>query len=193
MLKRLSFCLLLLLFSFTALAQQYVIPDTLRVLTERSPWYHQEYYIIKGKTQMIVNFGKEKNDTLYREHWTEEIEMAYKSALRTYNIRLKNVKDLDADEVFEYFPMGITPEKTLEMLGNKKVSVSDNLLQAAFYNHFSKKNEVFSFKFHEGKLYGITRPGTNTLPTDDVWTAFQLVELRSNINKLQEVIKQLEK
>ncbi len=190
--KRLSLCLIMLALPFLALAQD-VIPDTLLVRTIKNPLTNQKHFIIQGKTEMIVYYGSEKNDTTYLERWSDGIDMAYRSALRTYNIRLKPVDKLDADEVFDYFPMGITPEETIAMLGNKKISVTENLLQVAFYNHFSKKNEVFSFKFHEGKLYGITRPGTNTLPTNDVWTAFQLVELRSNMQKLKEVLDKLEK
>ena len=54
MLTQLSFLLLPLLLSFTAFVQQSVFPDTLLVHTERSSWYHQENYIIKGNTQKIA-------------------------------------------------------------------------------------------------------------------------------------------
>lgn len=189
---KLTLCFFFAFFTVFAHAQMQ-IPDTLLVKSEKSPITNQKHFILKGKTEMIVYYMEPKNDTVYREDWSYGVKEAYDNTLRAYNIRLKPVDKIDADEVFDYFMMGSTPEEVIQRLGNKKVSVSENMLQASFYNHFSKKNEVFSFKFHEGKLYGITRPGTSTLPTNDVWMAFQLVELRSNVQKLQKVLDQLNK
>ena len=184
------FAFLLLAFNVKGQDQ---IPDTLLVRTVRNPITDQKHYVLKGTTEMIVYFGKEKNDTVYYSPLDSDILPDYERALRIYNLRLKPIKEIDADDVFDYFPLGTTPEEIIQMLGDKQVAISDNLLQVAFYNHWSKKNEIFSFLFKDGKLYGITRPSTNTLPTDDVWVAFQLLELQSNIQKLQQALERLSK
>ena len=191
--KKSLFSILCFLTISSLVYAQNQIPDTILVKTVKNPVFHQKHYVLMGETEMIVYFGEEKNDTAYYSPLDAEILPYYQRALSIYNLRLKPVNKIDADEVFDYFPMGSSPEEVIRLLGNKKVSISDNTLEVVFYNHWHKKNEVFTFKFHEGQLYDISRPGTSTLPTSDLRTAFQLVELKSNLKQLEKVVEQLSK
>lgn len=58
---------------------------------------------------------------------------------------------------------------------------------------YTKKNEVFSFKIWDGKVSRISRPSTNTLPTNDVWTAFQIIQLKEYLGDMETLIQQLRK
>ena len=51
----------------------------------------------------------------------------------------------------------------------------------------AKKDEVFELCFINGKLSSIGRPSTNTLPTNNVWMAFQLLELKDILDNLKKI------
>ena len=65
----------------------------------------------------------------------------------------------------------------LRKLGSKKVHISYTGYQLSFPDEFSGKPQVIEYKFwDDGLLHGIERiTKNNTLPTNDVWTAFQLI------------------
>lgn len=69
----------------------------------------------------------------------------------------------------------------------------DGSYQAMFFNDKYKKNEVFSFKIWDRKVSRISRPSTNTLPTKDVWTAFQIIQLKEYLGDMEVLIQQLRK
>ena len=192
MYRKLYFPLLLILLS-TSLIAQVRIPDTLLVQTRRNPVFHQSIYVLNGEREMIVNHGDTKNDTVYIPYLEEDVRVYYNMSVRTLEIRAKKLKDLDADEVFDYFPMGISVEETLRKLEGKKVAIYDSKLEVEFFNRFAKTNEVFTFRFNDGKLCEVSRPGTSHLPTNNLSDAFFLVQLKSNVSRWQEAIERLKK
>lgn len=172
----------------------YAQEDTLHISTDkRDGIVYSRYYVINDSQFMIVHYNKEKNDTIMEESIPEYYQEFYKREVYLRDLKRKDVSKVVADEVFDYFK-GLTEEELLTKLSNKKVAVDlDGSYQAMFFNDKSKKNEVFSFKIWDRKVSRISRPSTNTLPTKDVWTAFQIKQLKEYLGDMEVLIQQLRK
>lgn len=168
--------------------------DTLHISTDkRDGLVYSRYYVIDDTKFMIVHYNSESNDTIIENSIPEYYQEFYKREVMLRNLKRKDVSMVVADEVFDYFK-GLTEEELLQKLSNKKVAVDiDGSYQALFYNDKSKRNEVFSFKIWDGKVSRISRPSTNTLPTNDVWMAFQIIELKEYLGNMKLLIEQLRK
>lgn len=168
--------------------------DTLHISTDkRDGVVYSRYYVIDDTKFMIVHYNSENNDTIIENSIPDYYLEFYKREVMLRNLKRKDVSKVVADEVFDHFK-GLTEEELLQKLSNKKVAVDiDGSYQALFYNEKSKKNEVFSFKIWDGKVSRISRPSTNTLPTNNVWTAFQIIELREYLGNMELLIEQLRK
>lgn len=168
--------------------------DTLHISTDkRDGVVYSRYYVIDDTKFMIVHYNSENNDTIIENSIPDYYLEFYKREVMLRNLKRKDVSKVVADEVFDYFK-GLTEEELLQKLSNKKVAVDiDGSYQALFYNEKSKKNEVFSFKIWDGKVSRISRPSTNTLPTNNVWTAFQIIELKEYLGNMELLIEQLRK
>ena len=186
--------ILLIIFLCMAPVITYAQEDTLHISTDkRDGIVYSRYYVINDSQFMIVHYNKEKNDTIMEESIPEYYQEFYKREVYLRDLKRKDVSKVVADEVFDYFK-GLTEEELLTKLSNKKVAVDlDGSYQAMFFNDKSKKNEVFSFKIWDGKVSRISRPSTNTLPTNDVWTAFQIIQLKEYLGDMEVLIQQLRK
>lgn len=186
--------ILLIIFLCMAPVITYAQEDTLHISTDkRDGIVYSRYYVINDSQFMIVHYKAEKNDTIMEESIPEYYQEFYKREVYLRDLKRKDVSKVVADEVFDYFK-GLTEEELLTKLSNKKVAVDlDGSYQAMFFNDKSKKNEVFSFKIWDGKVSRISRPSTNTLPTNDVWTAFQIIQLKEYLGDMEVLIQQLRK
>ena len=186
--------ILLIIFLCMAPVITYAQEDTLHISTDKSDGIvYSRYYVINDSQFMIVHYKAEKNDTIYEESIPEYYQEFYKREVYLRDLKRKDVSKVVADEVFDYFK-GLTEEELLTKLSNKKVAVDlDGSYQAMFFNDKSKKNEVFSFKIWDRKVSRISRPSTNTLPTKDVWTAFQIIQLKEYLGDMEVLIQQLRK
>lgn len=186
--------ILLIIFLCMAPVITYAQEDTLHISTDkRDGIVYSRYYVINDSQFMIVHYNKEKNDTIMEESIPEYYQEFYKREVYLRDLKRKDVSKVVADEVFDYFK-GLTEEELLTKLSNKKVAVDlDGSYQAMFFNDKSKKNEVFSFKIWDRKVSRISRPSTNTLPTKDVWTAFQIIQLKEYLGDMEVLIQQLRK
>ena len=171
------------------------IPDTILVKTELGHMITDttRYYVIHGSREMVIDISNEKKDTVFFDDISEEIRDCYQRQLELLEIRALPIEKVYADMVFDYFTIGESIESVTKRLGKKKIHVSGNCYQIAFYDKFSKKNEVFDLIFSDGKIWSIQRQSTNTLPTNDVWEAFELVQIEENLNNLENVCKALNK
>ena len=188
--KKILFTIFLCMVAIITYAQE----DTLHISTDkRDGIVYSRYYVINDSQFMIVHYKAEKNDTIMEESIPEYYQEFYKREVYLRDLKRKDVSKVVADEVFDYFK-GLTEEELLTKLSNKKVAVDlDGSYQAMFFNDKSKKNEVFSFKIWDGKVSRISRPSTNTLPTNDVWTAFQIIQLKEYLGDMEVLIQQLRK
>ena len=186
--------ILLIIFLCMAPVITYAQEDTLHISTDkRNGIVYSRYYVINDSQFMIVHYNKEKNDTIMEESIPEYYQEFYKREVYLRDLKRKDVSKIVADEVFDYFK-GLTEEELLTKLSNKKVAVDlDGSYQAMFFNDKSKKNEVLSFKIWDRKVSRISRPSTNTLPTKDVWTAFQIIQLKEYLGDMEVLIQQLRK
>ena len=186
--------ILLIIFLCMAPVITYAQEDTLHISTDkRNGIVYSRYYVINDSQFMIVHYKAEKNDTIMEESIPEYYQEFYKREVYLRDLKRKDVPKVVADEVFDYFK-GLTEEELLTKLSNKKVAVDlDGSYQAMFFNDKSKKNEVFSFKIWDRKVSRISRPSTNTLPTKDVWTAFQIIQLKEYLGDMEVLIQQLRK
>ena len=186
--------ILLIIFLCMAPVITYAQEDTLHISTDkRDGIVYSRYYVINDSQFMIVHYKSEKNDTIMEESIPEYYQEFYKREVYLRDLKRKDVSKVVADEVFDYFK-GLTEEELLTKLSNKKVAVDlDGSYQAMFFNDKSKKNEVFSFKIWDRKVSRISRPSTNTLPTKDVWTAFQIIQLKEYLGDMEVLIQQLRK
>ena len=186
--------ILLIIFLCMAPVITYAQEDTLHISTDkRNGIVYSRYYVINDSQFMIVHYKAEKNDTIMEESIPEYYQEFYKREVSLRDLKRKDVSKVVADEVFDYFK-GLTEEELLTKLSNKKVAVDlDGSYQAMFFNDKSKKNEVFSFKIWDRKVSRISRPSTNTLPTKDVWTAFQIIQLKEYLGDMEVLIQQLRK
>lgn len=177
----------LLLIPTVSLAQE--TSDTIHVATDMNA----KYYVIGGCHEMVVFQNREKSDTIFYDKLSPFTKEAYYKELKLIKLRQKPISKVDADEVFEYFPIRDSIVNVTKRLGSKRIHVTPRGYEVAFYNKWSKKNEIFEFCFIEGKLSSISRAATNTLPTNDVWTAFNLMPLKEEMQNLDLLIKKLRK
>ena len=186
--------ILLIIFLCMAPVITYAQEDTLHISTDkRDGIVYSRYYVINDSQFMIVHYKAEKNDTIMEESIPEYYQEFYKREVYLRDQKRKDVSKVVADEVFDYFK-GLTEEELLTKLSNKKVAVDlDGSYQAMFFNDKSNKNEVFSFKIWDRKVSRISRPSTHTLPTKDVWTAFQIIQLKEYLGDMEVLIQQLRK
>lgn len=186
--------ILLIIFLCMAPVITYAQEDTLHISTDkRDGIVYSRYYVINDSQFMIVHYKAEKNDTIMEESIPEYYQEFYKREVYLRDLKRKDVSKVVADEVFDYFK-GLTEEELLTKLSNKKVAVDlDGSYQAMFFNDKSKKNEVFSFKIWDRKVSRISRPSINILPTKDVWTAFQIIQLKEYLGDMEVLIQQLRK
>ena len=156
--------------------------DTMLVWTTKTPLSEEKHYVIDGKQEMRIYISDEKKDTTIFADICDYTMEKYKAELNSRKIRELPIEKIDADLVFTYFTIGESVEDVTRRLGKKKVHVSNRGYEVVFFNKFSKKNEVFELCFINGKL-----SSTNTLPTNNVWMAFQLLELKDILDNLEKI------
>lgn len=161
--------------------------DTMLVWTTKSPFYEEKHYVIDGKHEMRIYISDEKRDTTIFADICDYTMEKYRAELNIRKIRELPIEKVDADLVFTYFEIGESIEDVTRRLGKKKVHVSNRGYEVVFFNKFSKRNEVFELCFINGKLSSISRPSINTLPTNNVWMAFQLLELKDILDSLKKI------
>lgn len=163
-------------------AQEYVL-DTMLVRTDILPFVVSKHYVIRGSREMVISVYKEKTDTVFYDEVSAYTLERYKHELYLNKLRSKPVSKIDADEVFEYFPLGAAFKDIVNRLGSKKIYITSIGFKVMFFNKFYKKNETFEFCFVDERLSSIRRPSTNTLPTNDIREAFQLLKFRNDLKK----------
>lgn len=161
--------------------------DTMLVWTTKTPFSEEKHYVIDGKHEMRICISDEKRDTTIFADICDYTMEKYRAELNIRKIRELPIEKVDADLVFTYFEIGESIEAVTRRLGKKKVHVSNRGYEVVFFNKFSKRNEVFELCFINGKLSSISRPSTNTLPTNNVWMAFQLLELKDILDSLKKI------
>lgn len=191
---KLTILLFLSSISVTLYAQE-AIPDTILVKTELGHMTTDttRYYVIHGSREMVIDISSEKKDTVFIDEISDDIRTYYQRELDILKIRALPIEKVYANMVFDYFTIGESIESVTKRLGKKKIQETYTGYQVSFYDKFSKKNEVFDFEFRGGKLWTIQRQSTNTLPTNDVWEAFELVQIEENLNNLENACKALNK
>ena len=187
------FITLLLSFVGNYVFAQTDIPDTLLVRTDNDYLSVTRYYVVGRTKEMIVYSTAEKQDTTFYDSLSEETEEAYIKELDLKKIRQLPISKIDADKVLSYFKIGESIESVTKRLGNKKVHVTPRGYEVSFYNSFRKKNEIFEFTFMFGKLSSMSRASTNTLPTNDVWQAFNIMPFKEQMKNLELLINKLRK
>ena len=192
MIIRIKILILLVLVSATKVFGQ-TIPDTVYVWTDTHPILETvtKYYVINGNREMVIHITNEKTDTTFYDELSQITEERFPGRIREIKIRALPIEEIDADMVFQYFEIGESIESVTKRLGKKELHVYDSGFQVAFFNKSMKKNEIFDFLFSDGKLVRFGRPSTNTLPTNDVWEAFELVEIEQNLKDLNAAVEKL--
>ena len=165
--------------------------DTLLVRTDKNEISVTKYFVVNGCKEMIVHISNNKCDTTFYDDMSELTREAYIKELKLAKLRQKPISQIYADDVFNYFEIKDSITNVTKRLRNKKIHVTPRGYEVAFYNKFLKRNEIFEFTFFEGKLSSISRASINTLPTNDVWLAFQLMPLKEELNNLEIAIKKM--
>lgn len=168
--------------------------DTLLISTDKyDDEIHSRFYVIDDTILMAVHYHDKNNDTVYIMPIPGDYQYKYERAVYLKNLRKKDVSNILADEVFDYFS-NMTEQELLAKLSDKMVAIDmDGSYLASFYNDKTKKNEVFSFQIWNGRVGRMTRPSTNTLPTNNVWMAFQILEMKEYFGNVEELVRQLKK
>lgn len=161
--------------------------DTMLVWTTKTPFSEEKHYVIDGIREMRIYISNEKKDTTIFADICDYTMEKYKAELNKRKIQELPIEKIDADLVFTYFTIGESIEDVTRRLGKKKVHVTNRGYEVIFFNKFYKRNEVFELCFFYGKLSSISRPSTNTLPTNNVWMAFQLLELKDILDNLKKI------
>lgn len=187
------FITLLLSFVGNYVFAQTDIPDTLLVRTDNDYLSVTRYYVVARTKEMIVYSTAEKQDTTFYDSLSEETEEAYIKESNLIKFRQLPISKIDADKVFSYFRIGESIESVTKRLGYKKVHVTPRGYEVSFYNSFRKKNEIFEFTFMFGKLSSMSRASTNTLPTNDIWLAFNIMPFIKQMKDLEIIINKLRK
>ena len=141
------------------------------------------YYIINSE-RMMVTCTEEKlqyRDTFYFDKMPqfllEDYQKEIAQAQKFVKLRSKDVSEIDAREVFDYFPRGTDIVEFTKQMGKKNLAVTPCCYETTFYDKLEKKDVLFQFTFSDsGKLSSIKRESTNTMPTNDVWSAFMLLK-----------------
>ena len=175
--------------------------DTLFLYSSKMTPYDTDisrYYIINSEKMMVVCTEEQLHyiDTFYFDKMSEYLLEEYNKEVEKIQwlakLKSKNVSEIDAREVFDYFKGTDIVEFTKRM-GNKELAVTPCCYETTFYDKFEKKDVLFQFTFSDnGKLSSIKRESTNTMPTNDVWTAFMLVETVEtfrDLGKALEILK----
>lgn len=175
--------------------------DTLFLYSSKMTPYDTDisrYYIINSEKMMVVCTEEQLHyiDTFYFDKMSEYLQEEYNREVEKTQwlakLKSKNVSEVDAREVFDYFKGTDIVEFTKRM-GNKKLAVTPCCYETTFYDKYEKKDVLFQFTFSDsGKLSSIKRESTNTMPTNDVWTAFMLVETVEtfrDLGKALEILK----
>lgn len=175
--------------------------DTLFLYSSKMTPYDTDisrYYIINSEKMMVVCTEEQLHyiDTFYFDKMSEYLLEEYNKEVEKIQwlakLKSKNISEIDAREVFDYFKGTDIVEFTKRM-GNKKLAVTPCCYETTFYDKFEKKDVLFQFTFSDnGKLSSIKRESTNTMPTNDVWTAFMLVETVEtfrDLGKALEILK----
>lgn len=187
------FITLLLSFVGNYVFAQTDIPDTLLVRTDNDYLSVIRYYVVGRTKEMVVYSTAEKQDTTFYDDLSKETEKAYIEELNLIKFRQLPISKVDADKVFYYFRIGEPIESVTKRLGNKKVHITPRGYEIPFYNSFRKKKELFEFTFMDGKLSSMSRASTNTLPTNDVWLAFNIMPFKNQMKNLEFLINKLRK
>lgn len=185
------FITLLLSFIGSDIFAQIGINDTILVLTDKNDVSITQHYVVNGSKEMVIYASKVKRDTTFYDNLCEETAAAYDRKLYLIKLRQLPVSKINANQVFSYFNIGDSIEEVTKRLGNKKIHITPKGYEVSFYNSFSKKHEVFEFTFWDGKLSSMSRAATNSLPTNDVWLAFNILPLKEDMNNLEALIKKL--
>lgn len=187
------FITLLLSFVGNYVFAQTDIPDTRLVRTDNDYLSVTRYYVVGRTKEMVVYSTAEKQDTTFYDDLSKETEKAYIEELNLIKFRQLPISKVDADKVFYYFRIGEPIESVTKRLGNKKVHITPRGYEVPFYNSFRKKKELFEFTFMDGKLSSMSRASTNTLPTNDVWLAFNIMPFKNQMKNLELLINKLRK
>lgn len=158
------------------------------------------YYIIYSN-KMMVTCTEEKlqyRDTFYfdkmPEFLLEDYQKEVAHAQRFSKLRSKNVSEIDAREVFDYFPRGTDIVEFTKLMGKKNLAVTPCCYETTFYDKLEKKDILFQFTFSEsGKLSSVKRESTNTMPSNDVWSAFMILETVESFRDLSKALEILRK
>lgn len=160
----------------------YRLPDTLQISKDK--------YGLRGqKIMRIINFYG-RRDTIYQHGFTESEIRDYESAIRAAYLRSKPIEKINDREVFSYFAIGDTIQDFLKRTGNKKIHiVDDNCYQLTFPHELTKEPQIIEFNFYDGKLSNIKRiTPINSLPTNNVRTAFQLLKFKDDLDKIEKAV-----
>ena len=175
--------------------------DTLFLYSSKvSPYdtYVRRYYIINSQKMMATCVDEKLHyqDTFYFDkmpHFLlEDYNKEVAKAQKLMNLRNKDISEIDAREVFDYFPRGTDMVDFTRKMGSKELAVTPCCYETTFYDKYEKKNVLFQFTFWDGRLASIKRESTNTMPTNDVWTAFMLLETVDtfrDLGKALEILK----
>lgn len=173
---------------------QISIPDTVLIRTDRGSTITSRFYVIKGKDMIRVDFysNSEKCDTAFFEGLDEDDKRRYNHEVYLIKLRSKPIEQINDREAFSYFEIGDSIQHFTSRLGSKKVHVSYTGYQLTFPDEITKKPQVIEFCFYDGILKKIERvTSVNSLPTNDVWTAFQLMQIKESLNDLENAINLL--
>ena len=141
---------------------------------------------------MCISYNNEteKSDTTVYDEMGEYYERCYKHEIYLLKLRNKPIEQINDREAFDYFSIGDSIQDFTRRLGSKKVHVSYTGYQLTFPDEITKKPHVIEFVFWDGILKKIERiTKVNTLPTNDVWTAFQLMQIKESLNDLEQAVK----
>ena len=181
--------------SITKQQQPVVIPDTVLIRTDRGNIITSRFYVVNAKDLIRIDYkaDTEKSDTTFFEGLNEDDLRLYNSAIYSIKLRQKPIEQINDQEAFYYFEIGDSLEYFLSKLGSKKVYVSYTGYQLSFPEELTGKPQIIEYKFwDDGILHGIERiTKVNTLPTNDVWTAFQLIEIKESLNDLEQAVNLL--
>lgn len=195
------FSLFCLIIPSVLFAQSPVKTDTVFVRSEKNykrnfvDYTITKFFVVNGEKEMTITYEMDGTaiDTTMYSFISDYDKPLYQQALRELAIKAKPVEQLTSDEAMVYFEIGSSIEQVAQQLGKKKVNVQPDRFRVAFYNPLMKKDEILDLEFRDGVLFCISRPSTNTLGTNDVWTAFQIIhfenELKKGLNSLLDAMR----
>lgn len=172
-----------------------IIPDTILIRTDRGNITASRFYVINAKNLIRIDYNAntEKRDTLFFEGLDKDNQRLYNHEVYLLQLRSKSIEHINDREALNYFQVGDSLSYFLSKLGTKKVHLSNTGYQLSFPDEVTEKPQVIEYKFGDnGILHGIERiTKINSLPTNDVWTAFQLIEIKESLNDLEKAVNLL--